>query len=208
MEPDREEDPVVRHRLRARPATAAASDVDADDEQQALLLDWSTARATWQRIVDESGLVEFEVGKALYGLVTAGFLHRVGKSTRRPDAAARPKRRVDEHRNLGIAFYKTGMLDEASARVPPRARAARRATRTARFYVGLVLARQGKWTEAVSAFAEAASAARRQAGGVPQPRVSRSSGWAGTTRRTSALGGGRAARRRDRSARADVARRA
>ena len=64
-----------------------------------------------QQLIEESGLVEFEVGKALYGLITAGFAHRVGTST-----AAAPKAndsRVEEHRNLGIAFYKAGMLDEA-----------------------------------------------------------------------------------------------
>src|SRR6476646_3290973 len=31
-------------------------------------------------LVDESGLGEFDAGKALYGLVTAGFLHRVGRT--------------------------------------------------------------------------------------------------------------------------------
>ena len=64
-----------------------------------------------RQVIDESGLVEFEVGKALFGLITAGFAHRVGTST-----AAAPKvneSRVDEHRNLGIAFYKAGMLEEA-----------------------------------------------------------------------------------------------
>src|SRR6185503_3087219 len=33
-----------------------------------------------QAIIDASGFVEFEVGKALYGLVTAGFVHRIGKT--------------------------------------------------------------------------------------------------------------------------------
>ena len=64
-----------------------------------------------QQLIDESGMVEFEVGKALFGLITAGFAHRVGTST----AAAAPVNdgRVDEHRNLGVAFYKAAMLDEA-----------------------------------------------------------------------------------------------
>src|SRR5207245_10428400 len=36
------------------------------------------------QVIEDSGLGEFEVGKALYGLITAGFLHRAGdrKSTR------------------------------------------------------------------------------------------------------------------------------
>src|SRR5580765_6621142 len=31
-------------------------------------------------VIEDSGLGEFEVGKALYGLVTAGFLHRAGRT--------------------------------------------------------------------------------------------------------------------------------
>jgi hypothetical protein len=63
-----------------------------------------------RQLVEESGMAEFDVGKALFGLITAGFAHRVGTST-----AAAPKindSRVEEHRNLGIAFYKAGMLEE------------------------------------------------------------------------------------------------
>jgi hypothetical protein len=63
-------------------------------------------------LVEASGIGEFEVGKALYGLATAAFLHRVGKS-RPADELAR-EARVEEHRNLGVAFYKTGMLEEAT----------------------------------------------------------------------------------------------
>ena len=55
------------------------------------------------RIIEDSGLVEFDVGKALYGLATAGFLHRVGKS-KTPTAAVATDARVEEHRNLGFAF--------------------------------------------------------------------------------------------------------
>jgi hypothetical protein len=61
--------------------------------------------------VDESGLGEFDVGKALYGLATAGFLHRVGRT--KPVEPVSSEARVSEHRNLGVAFYKAGMLDEA-----------------------------------------------------------------------------------------------
>ena len=63
-------------------------------------------------IVDESGLGEFEVGKALYGLASASFIHRVGR-TKAADPAVSDAR-VEEHRNLGIAFYKTGMFEEAT----------------------------------------------------------------------------------------------
>ncbi len=105
-------------------------------------------------LVDESGLGEFDVGKALYALATAGFLHRVGKS--KPAEAQVSEARVDEHRNLGVAFYKTGMLEEA-VREFRRVIELRADDAQARFVLGLVLMRQGKWPDAANAFHEAAS---------------------------------------------------
>jgi tetratricopeptide (TPR) repeat protein len=106
-----------------------------------------------QEIVEASGLVEFEVAKALYGLLNAGFIHRIGK-TAAPSAAPLAEARIDEHRNLGIAFYKTGMLDEA-LREFRRVLDLRASDVQARFHVGLVLARQRKWQEATAAFTDA-----------------------------------------------------
>jgi len=106
-------------------------------------------------LVDDTGMVEFEVGKALYGLVTAGFLHRVGKTTKAAEAAA-PDTRVDEHRNLGVAFYKAGMLDE-SVREFRRVLDLRPTDTQSRFYLGLVHVRQGKFAEAVTDYQEVAS---------------------------------------------------
>lgn len=104
-------------------------------------------------LVDESGLGEFDVGKAVYGLLTAGFLHRVGKTKGAEPVVA--EARVEEHRNLGIAFYRTGMLEEAM-REFRRVSELRENDAPARFFVGLVLMRQGKWPEAAAAFQEAA----------------------------------------------------
>src|SRR6478672_10883817 len=74
---------------------------------EALLLDG--ARDVRQ-VIEEAGLVEFEVGKALFGLITAGFAHRVGTSTTVNTKVN--ESRIEEHRNLGVAFYKAGMLEE------------------------------------------------------------------------------------------------
>lgn len=131
----------------------SASGVALTSEQEVVvrLID---GRRDVQNIAEESGLVEFEVGKALYGLATAGFLHRVGTSkTAEPKV---PEARVEEHRNLGIAFYKTGMLDEAM-REFRRVLDHKPGDDTARFYVGLSLIRQGKWAEAANAFHEASA---------------------------------------------------
>lgn len=124
-------------------------------EQQALvpLIDGRTDVA---KLVDASGLVEFEVGKALFGLATAGYLHRVGRSKAPEDVAADV--RVEEHRNLGVAFFRAGMLDEA-------VREFRRVTELrpddvgARFQLGVAHLRLGKWAEALTHL-EAASRQR------------------------------------------------
>jgi tetratricopeptide (TPR) repeat protein len=102
-----------------------------------------------QQVVEESGLGEFEVGQALYGLIQAGFAHRVGTSAAAPVTRVNDSR-VEEHRNLGIAFYKAGMLDEA-LREFRRVADLRPSEGSAPFYVGLISLRQGRWAEAADA---------------------------------------------------------
>ncbi len=137
------------------PAHIGESAPDLSAEQQRLLPLLDGTRDV-QAVIDESGLVEFEVGKALFGLITAGFAHRVGTS-----AAAAPKvndGRVEEHRNLGVAFYKAAMLDEA-LREFRRVADLRPTEASAPFYLGLIAVRQGRWDEAAAAFKQAAGAA-------------------------------------------------
>jgi tetratricopeptide (TPR) repeat protein len=138
------------------------SDTDVELEQaQERLLGLIDGRRDVQDLIEESGLVEFEVGKALYGLVTAGFVRRVGTSA----APAQPQvneTRVEEHRNLGVAFYKTGMLEEAS-REFRRVADLRAADPSAPFYLGLIALRQARWEDAV----EALTATLEKAGSRP-----------------------------------------
>jgi tetratricopeptide (TPR) repeat protein len=108
-----------------------------------------------QALADESGLVEFELGKALFGLITAGFAHRVGTSAPAPRVN---DSRVEEHRNLGIAFYKAAMLDEA-LREFRRVADLRPGDSSAPFYLGLIALRQGRWEDAVTAFRQTLDAA-------------------------------------------------
>ena len=122
-----------------------------------------------RQLIEESGLVEFEVGKALFGLITAGFAHRVGTST-----ATAPKvndSRVDEHRNLGIAFYKAGMLEEA-LREFRRVIDLRPSDSSAPLFLGLIAIRQARWEEAADALRQAAEA------GVPKPAALHNLGFA------------------------------
>lgn len=124
-------------------------------EEQRTVLDLIDGQRDVQVIIDESGLVEFEVGKALYGLLTAGFVQRVGRTKANIDPQV-SETRIEEHRNLGIAFYKTGMLDEAMRELR-RVLELRPSDASARFFVGVALARQGKWAEATAALKEAST---------------------------------------------------
>src|SRR5205809_3141379 len=123
------------------------------DTQQRLLPLLDGSRDVNQ-VIEDSGLGEFEIGKALYGLITAGFLRRAGRTT-----SVAPQHvtdgRVEEHRNLGVAFYKTGMLDEAS-REFRRVAELRPGEAQAHFYIGLVALKQARWREAMEALRLAA----------------------------------------------------
>ena len=122
-----------------------------------------------RQLIEESGLGEFEVGKALFGLITAGFAHRVGTST--ANAPKVSETRVDEHRNLGIAFYKAGMLEEA-LREFRRVLELRQSDHGAPLFLGLIAIRQARWEEAADALRQAAEA------GVPRPAALHNLGFA------------------------------
>ncbi|MBA3522929.1 MAG: tetratricopeptide repeat protein [Gemmatimonadales bacterium] len=127
----------------------SAPDLSSEQRQLILVLD---GNRDVQQVIEETGLVEFEVGKALFGLITAGFAHRVGTS-----AAAAPKvndSRLEEHRNLGIAFYKAAMFDEA-LREFRRVADLRASDASAPFYLGLIALRQARWDQAADAFRQA-----------------------------------------------------
>jgi tetratricopeptide (TPR) repeat protein len=100
---------------------------------------------TVQDIVDRSGLTEFAVGKALFGLIQAGFAHRVG---RREDAVRGRDTEAQERRNLGIAFYRTGMLDDA-AREFERVLELEPSDLAARSHVAFIRLREGNYREAI-----------------------------------------------------------
>jgi tetratricopeptide (TPR) repeat protein len=114
------------------------------------------------QLVEDSGMLEFDVAKALYGLITAGFAHRLGRTRVETVAAPVPAARVEEHRNLGLAFYKTAMFDEA-LREFRRVAELSPGDQQAHFYLGLVALRQGRAAEAVDALREAAERVARPA---------------------------------------------
>ncbi len=128
---------------------------------QARLLQLLDGTRDVRQVFDECSLIEFEAAQALYGLITAGYVRRVGTSAR-AEAPRANDLRVQEHQNLGIAFYKTGMLDEAQ-REFRRVTDLRGDETQAPFYLGLIALKQARWAEAVEALQLALERGARRA---------------------------------------------
>src|SRR6266852_4976474 len=144
----------------------AISEARLTDTQQRILPLVDGSRDV-NHVIEDSGLGEFEIGKALYGLITAGFVHRAGRTASAADAQITDAR-VEEHRNLGVAFYKTGMLDEAARefrRVAElRLAAEKGGSRPAVFHnLAFAYEQLGRLDEAEAAYGEAAGRARTDA---------------------------------------------
>jgi tetratricopeptide (TPR) repeat protein len=122
-----------------------ASDAEISSEQKDLVPLLDGTRSV-QEIVDETGRGEFEIGKALFGLVQAGFARRVGRRTEDPGRA--PESELEDRNNLGVAFYRTGMLDDAM-REFRRALEVAPSDTMARFHLALISIRVGRYGEAV-----------------------------------------------------------
>ena len=75
--------------------------------EQEMILPYLDGKHSLQEIIEDTALGQFEVGKAVYGLLTAGFAQRAGRKQAEAQVLQR-RARVDEHRNLGVAFYRTG----------------------------------------------------------------------------------------------------
>jgi tetratricopeptide (TPR) repeat protein len=121
---------------------AAGAELTAEQRAVAGLLD---GYRSVQDIIDRCDLGEFEVGKALFGLIQAGFARRV---ERRADAGDRPREsEASERLNLGIAFFRTGMLDDA-AREFRRVLEISDDDPRARFHLALISMRQEEYRDA------------------------------------------------------------
>ncbi len=126
---------------------------DADlefSETQRLLLDHLDGHRDVRSLIEESSLSDFDTCKALFGLLTAGIIRRVGTSTPAPQVRHQ-ETQIEEHRNLGVAFYRTGMLDEAM-REFRRVADLRPSEGSAPFFLGLIALRQERWKDAAEAF--------------------------------------------------------
>ncbi|MCH7564133.1 MAG: DUF4388 domain-containing protein [Gemmatimonadetes bacterium] len=85
-------------------------DLELTDAQRRVILLLDGERSV-EDIVEESGLVEFDTAKALYGLILADFAESIGKKARPGDSGDAEK--LAEHLRLGLAFYRSGMLEDS-----------------------------------------------------------------------------------------------
>jgi len=112
-------------------------------------------------VVQDSGLVEFEAAKALYELIQTGYVQQVGRAV--PGRETREDTGYQQHVNLGQAFYKAGMLEDA-AREFSEALEAEPDDPQALFYLGLVSLREGRPDQALDHFRSMPREARKGAG--------------------------------------------
>ena len=124
-------------------------DLDLTDDQRRIIPLIDGTRSV-TNLVDESGLVEFDTGKALYALIQAGFAVQVGRQV-----AEEGKGSVGEHLNLGLAFYQSGMMED-SARELRKALEADPTHPEARGHLALISLRGGRAQEAIIHFKEMA----------------------------------------------------
>ncbi len=125
-----------------------------DDEQTrvAALLDGvRDVRA----VAEGAALSTYQVSRVLHTLVRAGRVRRVASSARDAVPGRLTGARADEHLNLGVAFARAGLLDEA-LRELRRVLELRPRDVSARAQLGGVALRAGRFDEAVAVLGEAA----------------------------------------------------
>jgi tetratricopeptide (TPR) repeat protein len=125
--------------------TDAEGDLELTREQKKILPFIDGVRAVHE-IMNEAGLVEFETGMALYGLIQAGFVSRSGERTTEEETGG--DEALQQHLNVGIAFYRSGMLDDAQRAFEDALEADPHQAR-ANFMMGLIAFRRGRLEEAL-----------------------------------------------------------
>jgi tetratricopeptide (TPR) repeat protein len=114
--------------------------------EQDVLLPLLDGTRTVQEILDEGLLAEFDAGHALYGLVQAGFAKSLGQ--RSEDPARAPDAEAAERRNLALAFYRAGMLEDARRELAQLLEV-NPDDYTARFHIALVDLRERRLADAI-----------------------------------------------------------
>jgi len=123
-------------------------DVELTKEQKKVLPYIDGVRTVGE-IMNEAGLVEFETGKALYGLIQAGFVSRAGERSTQEETGG--DEALQQHLNVGTAFYRSGMFEDAE-REFEQALAVDPKQARGNFMMGLIAFRRGKLEESLKYF--------------------------------------------------------
>lgn len=125
-----------------------ASEIELTSEQETIARLFDGTRSV-EDVVEVLGIDEFDVGRALYGLIQAGYAQRgEKKQVAAPDALRGREAEILERQNLGVAFYRAGMLDDA-AREFLRVLELDSNDHNARFHLALVSLRAERYRDAV-----------------------------------------------------------
>jgi len=94
--------------LERNPKQEGGVELTSEQEKVLPLLD---GERTVDEVVLESGLMEFDAGKAIFGLLQAGFVQRTGR--KESESPLAEESGIQQHLNLADAYYKAGMLEDA-----------------------------------------------------------------------------------------------
>jgi len=139
---------IVLEKLVIESSQQVEMELNEEERQVMQLID---GRRTMGEVMEASSLGEFLTSKIIYGLLRAGLVKRGNERARA--AAGAGIGDADEHRNLGIAFYKTQMYEEAY-REYRRIVEINPDEADARFYLGLIHFRKAEYAEAATEFLE------------------------------------------------------
>jgi len=130
------------------PPDEAEAELTKDQKRILALLD---GERTVEDLVKASGLLDFDTSKALFGLLVAGFIERVGTRVIETEhVASEPEAR--QHLKLARAFFKAGMFEDAERELE-RSVEAWPSFGAARRILGVLLLRQRRFDEALQHFA-------------------------------------------------------
>jgi len=118
-------------------------------KEQRKVLPFIDGVRTVTEIMNEAGLVEFDTGKALYGLIQGGFVSRAGEKSTVAETGGDQK--LQEHLNLGVAFYRSGMMEDAAREFEAALEVDPNQGR-ANFMLALMAFRKGRLDEALERF--------------------------------------------------------
>lgn len=124
-----------------------ASEIELNSEQETIARLFDGSRSV-SEVADVLGIDEFDVGRALYGLIQAGYAHRVEKKHEAVDVSRGRDAEILERQNLGVAFYRAGMLEDA-AREFQRVLELDSTNLNARFHIALTALRAERYRDAV-----------------------------------------------------------